>query len=26
VLDIDRLLNHVGQIDLRAIQAGTADN
>ena len=26
VLDIDRLLNHVGQIDLRAIQGSTADN
>lgn len=26
VLDIDRLLNHVGQIDLRAIQGSTADS
>lgn len=25
LLDIDRLLNHVGHIDLRAIQIGTAD-
>ena len=26
VLDIDRLLNHVGQIDLRAIQSSAVDH